>query len=488
MIGEWLDKYFPVKVVNMRRFLNVIKSMSFITIAIILSHVVSLVTLPIYTRLINPTEYGLYALAKATLGFLLVFLPMGISIGAFRFYFQYEKKKSLNKLYGTSITFLLLFGFIGAIVLAGSSELISSALGTTGLKVLLIIIAVIIPFQLLIMLFRNMIRIQEKILLYAISLVVLSYAGAGVGITLVILGYGVKGILIGNLAASILVFSLLIIVERKNISFSADFDTFKKIESFGFPLIFTNIGAWIIQLSDRYILQYFCGEALVGIYSVSYTVAMVIGTFFVAPISLVLSPKFLRMWESERKKRTLTTIGNMISLSILAIIPIYLILCVEAKTIINILATEKYLAGATIVPFVAGAGVIYLFIWLQQSSFSLREKTKSVPFIFGASALINVILNILLIPKFDIMGAAFATLVSYIVLFILLWWKGQRMLKLPYDPKYIGKCLGISVIFLGILLLNTDGIILTIAKILSAIVVYGVLAYKLKLLKPLEII
>ena len=472
----------------MRKFLNIAKDMSFITLAVILSSIVGLVTLPIYTRLIDPTEYGLYALATATLGFLLMFLPMGIATGAFRFYFEYEKKKSLDKLYGTSIVFLLLFGSIGAIALVAFSGIISSALGADELKILLIIIALIIPFQLLVMLFQNMIRIQERIILYSIALIISAYAGAGAGIALVLLGYSVKGILIGNLVASIVVLCFLVIAERKNISFSMDIKTFKRLESFGFPLIFVNVGAWIIQLSDRYMLQYFCGEAIVGLYSVSYTVAMVIGTFFVAPISLVLSPKFLRIWESGERERTLTTIGSVIKLAILAIIPIYLIISIEAKTIIGILATEKYIAGATIVPFVAGASVIYLFVWFQQSPFSLKEKTKLIPFIFGAAALTNVILNVLLIPKFDMMGAAFATLVSYIVLFILLWWKGQRILKLPYDPKYIGKCVGISVIFLAIILFETEGIIVTIIKILFAIAVYSALAYKLKLLKPLDVI
>lgn len=472
----------------MRKILNIAKDMSFITLAVILSSIVGLVTLPIYTRLIDPTEFGLYALATATLGFLLMFLPMGIATGAFRFYFEYKKKNSLDILYGTSIVFLLLFGSIGAIALVAFSGIISSALGADELKILLIIIALIIPFQLLVMLFQNMIRIQERIILYSIALIISAYAGAGAGIALVLLGYSVKGILIGNLVAAIAVLCFLVIAERKNISFSMDIKTFKRIESFGFPLIFVNVGAWIIQLSDRYMLQYFCGEAIVGIYSVSYTIAGAIGLFFMSPLSLVLGPKILRIWENVDKERALTTVGNVISLSILAIIPIYLIICIEAKTVISILATEKYLAGAIIIPLVAGASVIYPFTWLQQISFSFVEKTKSIPFIFGAAALTNVILNVLLIPEFDMMGAAFATLVSYILLFILLWWKGQRILKLPYDPKYIGKCVGISVIFLAIILFETEGIILTITKILFAICVYGILAYKLKLLKPLEII
>ena len=243
----------------MRKFLNIAKDMSFITLAVILSSIVGLVTLPIYTRLIDPTEFGLYALATATLGFLLMFLPMGIATGAFRFYFEYEKKKSLDKLYGTSIVFLLLFGSIGAIALVAFSGIISSALGVEELKILLIIIALIIPFQLLIQLFQNMIRIQERIITYSISLVVLAYAGAGAGIALVLSGYSVKGILIGNLVAVIAVLCFLVIAERKNISFSMDIKTFKRLESFGFPLIIVNVGAWIIQLSDRYILQYFCG-------------------------------------------------------------------------------------------------------------------------------------------------------------------------------------------------------------------------------------
>jgi O-antigen/teichoic acid export membrane protein len=243
----------------MQKFLNIAKDMSFITLAVILSSIVGLVTLPIYTRLIDPAEFGLYALATATLGFLLMFLPMGIATGAFRFYFEYEKKNSLDILYGTSIVFLLLFGSIGAIALVAFSGIISSALGADELKILLIIIALIIPFQLLIMLFQNMIRIQERIILYSISLIVLAYAGAGAGIVLVLLGYSVKGILIGTLVASIIVLSFLVIAERKNISFSMDIKTFKRLESFGFPLIFVNVGAWIIQLSDRYMLQYFCG-------------------------------------------------------------------------------------------------------------------------------------------------------------------------------------------------------------------------------------
>jgi O-antigen/teichoic acid export membrane protein len=195
----------------MRKFLNIAKDMSFITLAVILSGIVGLVTLPIYTRLIDPTEFGLYALATATLGFLLMFLPMGIATGAFRFYFEYKKKNSLDKLYGTSIVFLLLFGSIGAIALVAFSGIISSALGADELKILLIIIALIIPFQLLVMLFHNMIRIQERIILYSISLIISAYAGAGAGIALVLLGYSVKGILIGNLIASIVVLSFLVI-------------------------------------------------------------------------------------------------------------------------------------------------------------------------------------------------------------------------------------------------------------------------------------
>jgi O-antigen/teichoic acid export membrane protein len=67
----------------MRKSINIFKNFGLVTLAIILSNICGLITLPIYTRLINPGDYGLLALATATLGFLLMLLPMGIHIGSF---------------------------------------------------------------------------------------------------------------------------------------------------------------------------------------------------------------------------------------------------------------------------------------------------------------------------------------------------------------------------------------------------------------------
>lgn len=466
----------------MRKYMNIFKNLGFVTFAIVLSQVVGLVTLPIYTRLIDPGDYGLLALATATLGLLLMFLPMGIHSGSFRFYFKYEKKKSLNKLYGTSIVSLLLLGFIGMILLGSLSGTISSLLGTDDLQILLLIVSLTIPFALLSSFFQNMIRVQERILLYSIMHMASAYVSAGIGITLVLLGYGVKGILIGSLITAIILVSILIVSDRKNISFQRDIKTLKRIESFGFPLIFTGVGTWIIVLSDRYILQYFCGEATVGIYTVSYTIAGVIGTFFMGPIMMVFGPKILQMWTYEGKEKTLAFLRFLINTICLLILPLYLLICIEAKLIVDIIATEKYIGGAIIIPLVAGASLIDIFAYLQRTSFSLAEKTKLLPFIFGVSAFTNIVLNIILIPKFGIMGAAVATFISYSIIFILHWTKGQKLLRIPYDVKYIVKCVGISVIFLMILVIETESIVLTALKIIVAITIYGLLAYKLNLL------
>jgi O-antigen/teichoic acid export membrane protein len=247
---------------------------------------------------------------------------------------------------------------------------------------------------------------------------------------------------------------------------------------YGLPLVPHGIASWILQASDRVLLARFVPLAEVGLYNFGYTLGMGM-QFLVMGINQAWSPHYFRLMKSDpgadRK------IIRVVSVYISAMGGICLAGALFAGEIVHILMPERFYGA---VPYIAPVLVGYLFLGLYYFSSAplfYYKRTVIVPLLTGSAAALNILLNLWLIPIFGALAAAWVTLGTYGILFLLAFVVGRRYQRLNYPLIRYG-------VLLALLLAATVGVqrlgILepwALAAKTAILILYGLLAYLLLL-------
>jgi len=267
--------------------------------------IVGFISIPVITRLFSPQDYGNYSLAMATIMVLTTlagWLPMSI----IRFYPVYERDKKLDLFYGNILRLafisILVITFLFIIFIFSIKSNISSKL----YLFLLIGIGVFITISIFNVL-QHFLRSKRQVSWYSGFAIWKSVMGFGFGIALIFLfKLGIESLLWGIVLSIFFVIPLLwrkaignisIIYSKLNLSFVKD------LAKYSFPLVIGNLAAWVLSLSDRYILEFFRGSQEVGIYSASYNISEKSIMLLTSLFMLASGPISILIWEKEGKKK-----------------------------------------------------------------------------------------------------------------------------------------------------------------------------------------
>jgi O-antigen/teichoic acid export membrane protein len=261
---------------------------------------------------------------------------------------------------------------------------------------------------------------------------------------------------------------------------------------FSFPLVIGNLAAWILSLSDRYILKLFRGSLEVGIYSVSYSISQYTIMTLTSLFLLSFNPLSIITWEKKGEKATKKFIVQGTRYFVLLCIPAVIGISVLQNPILSVLSTSDYYEGAKIIPLVA-LGVFFLgLVQIFDTGLCLQKKTYINMLCVTLSSILNLGLNFLLVPKYGYIAAAFTTLISYAFLLCLMIIVSRRFFLWEFPFKSLTKAMCASSV-MGIVVYHI-GNNLTSSTLLNLIlsVVVGVVAYLLMLFlmrefKPSEI-
>ena len=425
--------------------------------ALIAPGIVGFVSIPIVTRLFHATDYGYYSLAMATV-MVLTTLSGWLSMSIIRFYPAYERDKKLDIFYGNIIksTFITILAItvLFIIFLLSIKNYLSSKL----YLLMSIGIGVFIIWTIFDIL-QHFLRSKRQVGWYSRFTIWKSIVGFGLGLVLIVLfKFGVEGLLWGVILSIVIILPFLwrkavgytsIIYHNVNLSLA------KEMAKYSFPLVIGNLAAWILSLSDRYILEIFRGSLEVGIYSASYNISeksiMLIATLF----SLASGPIIMHIWEKEGESKSREFLYKVTRYYLIFCVPAVVGLSALSKPIINIMTGEQYFEGYKIIPFVT-VGVLFLRLQaVFQVAFLFYKKTSFVTFGIVASGLLNLFLNFLFIPKYGFFAAAITTLISYAFLLFLMIMLSRRLFvwKFPFRSLVKVTCtsviMGIVVYFVG---------------------------------------
>jgi len=445
----------------------------------IIAGVIGFISIPIVTRLFLPADYGNYSLALATVN-ILVLLIGWLTMSIIRFYPKFEKDKNLDyfnsHILKLSFISILIIGFLFFVSIIVIKKWLSEQLYI--LMIVGIFLFVLLAFFEILL---HFLRAKRKVIWYSIFFIWRIVFGFGIGILLIYLfDFGIVGLFCGAIISIILVLPLLWKksvgrIKFDNIIISKFF--VMEISRYSLPLIVGNLAAWILSLSDRYILQLFRGGHEVGIYSASYNISVHSVSLFTSLFILASGPISINIWEKYGEGESKKFISKTTRLYLITCIPLVVGLSVLAKPIIMIMTGNEYIDGYKIVPLVTFGAFFLGLQWVFGRTFIFYKKTKFTMIIITASGLLNLVLNFLLIPRFGYMAAAITTLVSYVVLFLLMCIFSRRFLRWDFPYKslirvvFSSMIMGVAVYFINIIL-NFNIIMNLVLSVLTGILVY----------------
>jgi len=448
--------------------------------------IVGLITIPILTRLFPPGEYGNYVLVLATVSVMTTIVGW-LSMAIIRFYPAYERDGRLQDIYSTVIIWLCISVLSLALIFGSTLFIVKKAFDDQLYHLMLVGIAVFVlnaTFQVL----QNFLRAKRKAGLYSGFFVWKSVAGLGIGIALVLLfGLGVEGLLWGSILAISFAFPILwkVAIERQLVRGKTSIILTKEMAKYSFPLVVANLAAWILSLSDRYILELSRGAREVGIYSASYSISeksiLLLASLFLlssGPISVIV-------WEKEGEQKSQDFISSVTRYYLLLCIPAVVGISILSRPIIEVFTGAGYRDGFRIMPFVALGG---LFLGLQQrfqAGFVFYKKTHFIMIAIVVSGLVNVGLNLIFVPRYGYMAAAVTTLIGYTVLLAIMVISSRRYFVWEFPFRSLARAVIASSI-MGVVVypisnsVTSSTVINLILGICAGVIVYTLMLFLLK--------
>ena len=419
-------------------------------ISTIIGRFLGFLLVPFYTNVLNTSDFGVYSNVYAYLAFLNIVFIYGMD-AAFMKYTSISGDSNKKKTFSTAYVFVFFSSLILAMILFFLRNPFTALMEIPGkfhhLTQYLILILIFDTLSLIP--FANL-RLERK----AGRFTALKFANILVNVLLnliLVLKYklGIEAIFLANLAASIVSFILLVPDILSKLTFKIDFELLKKMLWFGIPYLPASIAAMIVQVVDRPVVLAMTNSSTLGIYQANYKLGIFM-MLFVSMFQYAWQPFFLNNAKEKNAKELFSKILTLFMI-VSSLIWIVLTLFVDDfarleiyhhKTIIG----REYLSGLVIVPIILLGYLFNGMYYNFQAGIYIEEKTKYFPYVTGAGALINVIVNVLLIPVLGIIGAALATLAAYMVMAAGLFYFSQRYYKIPYEYGKILKIM--SLVFI----------------------------------------
>jgi len=247
----------------------------------------------------------------------------------------------------------------------------------------------------------------------------------------VVLRQGAYGSLKGNLAAAVVMLpiALVIIVRRWTPHFSARL-LWRSLR-YGLPLVPHYFAGWALTYIDRWLLLRLSTAAQVGLYSLAYNVSMILNLFCVS-INTAWAPIYYDLADTAEGRAQLPRLTTVYSAVVTAIAIAYTLV---APDLLLLLANRRFHAAVSVVPVVAGGYYFFALYMVVSTPIFHRKKTMWAPIISGSAALLNVGVNLALIPRYGMFGAAWATLVAYFFMFLLARLLAARLSPGTYETR-----------------------------------------------------
>ena len=444
----------------------IVKSSVVVFIGLFLSKILIYFYRIIIARYYGPEVYGLFTLGIMILSAIVALASFGFSEGLVRYVSFYRGKKGKNKirfLYRTSLLILTISGIIAGLILFFLSDFISvTFFHNAELIIFLKIFSFLIPVFIFANIFLAFLRAYEKIsefsFVFNILQNVIKVAFLGL---FVFLGWTTNAIAFSYFLG---IFSMFVVAyflcryklpqiflgydlskeEKKQIK--------KEFVSYSWPILFLGVITLIFSWIDSFSIAYFMDVSSVGFYNAAFPIAALMG---VAPE--LFRQLFLPLITKEYSRGNLEVIKELSKQSAKWIfiinLPLFIILFLFPGAVINLLFGSEFISATMALRILCISGIFTSLNLLLVNLILMAGKSKIILINLVVFSILNLVLNILLVPLFGINGAAASTTFVNIGMALVLFIEVKSSVKIVPLRRKMLRILLISIIPTGILLI-----------------------------------
>ena len=401
----------------------------------LVSRILAVLLLPLYTHYLSTSDYGQIETLVALVTVLTIVLRFGISSAFFRFYFDADDDNGRRLVLRTSFWFTMAmatFGLVAVVALAGP---ISQALfGEADAANLVRASAVALWAQMNYEQLSSLFRVEERSVAFVIaSLTNVVLTVAGTVLLVVVLDRGPLGVIVGNFTGTLVVYLALLGYRREQLGLQLDRGLLQRMNQFGMPLVPSALLLWVTNFSDRFFLVKLTDTAEVGLYSVGVKIASAMVLLLTA--FRMAWPAFAYSIESDEEARR--TYAWVLTYLVVLTTWIATALTLLSPWLVAWLTAPEFASSSRVVGPLAFAAVSFGGFIVLSIGIGRARRTQFNWVITGAAAVVNVTLNLTLIPFYGMMGAAIATVAAYTVMFAGMAWWAQRIFPCPYQWRRV---------------------------------------------------
>lgn len=452
--------------------------------------IVGLVLIPLYTnpKFFSIDQFGVLGILEISGLVLTASLASALPQSFARWFWDKDYKDNQKGIFFMSISTQVIISFAFCLLLIPLSGTISLLIfSKTDWSRVITLVILASGIQSINNIINTLMRLQSKSLLYTITN--LFKLTSVLSLTLYFIltrKMGLEGIYLAQVIGNSLVVIMLFGYTIKNSRIYFDRAVFKSMNVYGFPLFLANISAVLLNVVDRYSLNSLAVLKFVALYTLAFKITSVLKLVIVDSMKLAIGPMMLKRMGSPDIKRFYSKVLLYSSyILMIAIIGVSLFSYEIIKLIAN---SREFWSAVAIVPVLS---MSVFFINMKDVTIyglHVAKKTRIIGLIVVFSTAISLLLNILLIPLWDITGAAIATLLSQIIYWYACYYYSQKAFHVNYEMSKIGIMLvtGILLSFSS-LILNDMNLLPRLILKTAGLISFPFILYLLNFYEPVEL-
>lgn len=398
----------------------------------VISRFISIFLVPVYTRIFTPSDYGVISLVTTLFALLSILVILGMDNSVARWFYDdenaEEQKISLNTFLWSCFAFAVVFTVV---IIIFRDQIAVNVLQEAKTSEPLLIAALNLPLTVFVTFTTNVLRIQRRAAAASLFSIFIALLTIALNVlVVVIIKTGVIGVFYAQILTSIVAVIWTLILFGKLIN-PAYFHARRWLAmfKFSFPLIPGSVAFWVINFSGVYFIQTFETSREVGLYQIGISMASAMA---------LLTNAFQMAWgpfafsiHKQEDAREIYADTLLIYLS--ATCSIAVLITIFAQEVLMILTTKDYYGAFVVAGILAFNYLIIGVSYIASIGTNLAKDNRAYGIAAVISAFLLVGLNIFLVPRFGIEGAAIATVASQIIIPIAVFWHGQKIYPIPYN-------------------------------------------------------
>lgn len=410
-------------------------------VGLVLNKSLGFLLLPVYTNYFSPSDWGVFNIVWSLWIFLSVLYSLGFENSFMKYFIEEKNKQKKAVIYSSVLAALLVSSAIFSLIIYSGSGFLNGLLHfeDTQKGIFLIkVLGVLLFFDTIYRIPLLLLRAELNTKVYTYLTIVTLAVNLGLNLFLIVnQGYGIEAIFYSYIISVFITTVLCLFVTSPYLTLKISFEEIKRQLSFGIKFIFIGIFILIIDISDRFFLKYYFNESVVGIYSANYRLGTVM-SLIISAYKFSWTPYFMNLSDNPDNKKIISNIFTYFvftGLFLFLAFSFFIEPVVKIKILGFFILNEAYWSGLSIIPIIL---LSYFFSGLHTNltvAPFFSEKTGVLFNVSIAGLIVNTILNLTLIPKYEMAGAALSTLITYIVMFFYLYNRSQQLFKIDFEIK-----------------------------------------------------